>query len=219
MQITPQFLFFIEVLIFMSVIFMHISKKNSSLVVLYAAQSIFVAGMLMLLSLKDSNWQLMAVALVMFAIKVIVAPRFFSNLIKKYQLKFSVSSYLNMPMTLVGLIIFTGITHTRFFEPVASIVPAASGNTLLLSVAVILISLFLIVNKRGALSQMIGILSLENGIVSFASVAGLEQTPILQLGIIFDIFIWVVIATVFASMIYSQFGTLDVTKMKHLKED
>lgn len=219
MQITPQFLFFIEVLIFMSVIFLHISRKGSFSVMLYAFQSILIAAMLMSLALADSNWQLLLIAVIMFLAKVVIAPRFFLNLIKRYQLKFSVSNYLNMPMTLVGVLVLTGVTHTRFFEPIAAAIPAANGDALLLSVAVIMISLFLIVNRRGALSQMIGILSLENGVVSFASIAGLERTPILQLGIIFDILVWIIIATVFASMIYAQFGTLDVTKMQHLKED
>jgi len=74
-------------------------------------------------------------------------------------------------------------------------------NLLLLSVATIMISLFLIINRKGALSQMLGILSLENGIVSFALFAGLEQNPGLQLGITFNILIWIIIATVFISMI------------------
>jgi len=65
---------------------------------------------------------------------------------------------------------------------------------------------------------MLGILSLENGIVSFALFAGLEQNPGLQLGITFDVLIWIIIASVFISMIYRQFGSLDVTTMKKLTE-
>lgn len=219
MHLNTQILFSIEALIFMSVIFMHISRKNSSVIMLYAFQSAIIAVLLFLLALNDSNWQLFTVAVAMFIMKVAVAPVFFFNLIKKYQLKFSVSNYLNMPLTLVGLTILTAMAHTSFFQPVATLVIAEKGETLLLAVAVILISLFLIVNRRGAFSQMVGILSLENGIVSFASIAGLEQTPGMQLGIIFDISVWIIIATVFISMIYNQFGTLDVTQMKHLKEE
>jgi len=46
----------------------------------------------------------------------------------------------------------------------------------------------------------------------------LEQSPTLQLGIIFDIAVWIVISTVFTSMIYQHFGSLDVTEMKSLKD-
>jgi len=68
------------------------------------------------------------------------------------------------------------------------------------------------------LSQIIGILSLENTIVAFTIFAGLEQSASLQIGIIFDIFVWLIIATVFVSMIYKHFGSLDVTSMKTLKD-
>jgi hydrogenase-4 component E len=60
---------------------------------------------------------------------------------------------------------------------------------------------------------------LENAIVSFATLAGLEQSPGLQIGIMFDIGVWIMIATIFVSMIYRQFGSLDVASMQHLKEE
>lgn len=66
---------------------------------------------------------------------------------------------------------------------------------------------------------MVGVLSLENSIVLFAAVAGLESTAGPQIGILFDISVWVIIATVFASMMYTHFGSLNVSKMNSLKED
>ena len=127
------------------------------------------------------------------------------------------STYLNTPITVLIIAALVAFTQTDVFRPLAQL--AADGsNLLLLSVATIMISLFLIINRKGALSQMLGILSLENGIVSFALFAGLEQNPGLQLGITFNILIWIIIATVFISMIYRQFGSLDVTTMKKLTE-
>jgi hydrogenase-4 component E len=128
-----------------------------------------------------------------------------------------VSNYINTPLTLIIVAALTAIAHSSLFTPLVNIVP---GNQELLSLALsaIFISLFLIVNRKGALSQIVGVLSLENSIVAFAFFAGLEQAPSLQLGIIFDISAWVVIATVFMSMIYKHFGSLDVTEMKSLKD-
>lgn len=211
-----QFLFFIEVLIFTCVIFMHLSKKRMSLVLLYTAQSA-ITTFLLFLSLKDFSISLLMVALLIFIVKVIVAPYFFSRLIEKKQLYFSTSSYLNVPLTLLVLIILTAIAHSHFSKSLVFF-SASNENPLLLAISTILISLFLIINQRSALSQMIGILSLENGIVSFAALAGLEQTPGLQLGVTFDILVWIIIASVFTSMVYKKFGSLDVTVMKHLKE-
>lgn len=215
---TAQLLFFLEVLIFSSVIFMHLSRKNSSVISLYLLQSTIIAILLFGSSLKEASSSLFLVALAIFAVKVVIAPYFFHRLIKKHQLKFSASTYLNGPLTLIVLAILTGLTYSHFFHPLTILAPQ-NEHTLLLAVAMMLISIFLIINRKGALSQMIGVLSLENAIVSFAYFAGLEQTPGLQLGIIFDMLVWVIIATVFASMVYKQHGSLDVTTMTHLKEE
>jgi len=158
----------------------------------------------------------LAVTMLITAVKIIIAPGFFLRLIKKNELKFSASSYLNMPMTLIAITIITAIARSRFFHPLTVINPT-NESTLLISIAAMLISLFMIINRKGALSQMIGVLSLENSIVSFAFTAGLEQKPGLELGITFDIFVWIIIATVFVSMVYKKFKTLDVTEMSRLK--
>lgn len=218
MSDAVQILFFLEALLFLSVIFMHLSKKNSSVIYLYAAQSLVVAGLMLSSFFADPTLVLLIAVLAVFAVKVLIAPYFFTKLIKDHQLTFSASTYLNTPMTLIVLAMLTVFTYSRFFDPLASL-SKPHTDTLLLAIAMVLASIFLIINRKGALSQMVGILSLENAIVSFAFLAGLEQSPGLQLGIMFDIALWVVVATVFASMVYRQFGSLDVTIMKHLNEE
>jgi len=219
MATSPNnFIFFLEAVIFASVIFMHLSKKSSMVVSSYVVQSLALVMLLVSFALKEASWMLLLAIAVIFLVKVLVAPRFFFGLVKKHQLKFSVSTYLNSPATLIVLALLTGVTYSQLFAPL-TILSQNEGKTLLLAVATMFISIFLIINRRGALSQMIGILSLENGIVSFATLAGLEQTPGLQIGIMFDILVWIIIASVFASMLYRQFGSLDVASMSHLKEE
>ncbi|OGY88067.1 MAG: hypothetical protein A2458_04510 [Candidatus Kerfeldbacteria bacterium RIFOXYC2_FULL_38_9] len=215
---SSQIFFFLEVLIFASVIFMHLSEKNYSVVFLYALQSFIVTVFLFIAVVENFSWMLFFAALAAFAVKVVMAPYFFRRLILKHQLRFNVNTYLKKPLALVVVAILTALTYSHFFAPLTQLAPQNS-NAILLAIAMMLTSLFLIINRQGALSQMVGVLSLENAIVSFAFLAGLEESPSSQLGIMFDIAIWVVIATVFAGMVYKQFGSLNVTAMKHLKEE
>jgi hydrogenase-4 component E len=215
--IAPQVLLFLEIVIFASAVFLHLTKKNSSAVRLYIAQSSAISLLLLLPAIEESSPLLVIAIIATITVKLFIAPYFFFGLIKKHRLKYSVSTYLNTPITVLIIAALVAFTRTDVFQPLAQL--ATEGrNLLLLSVATIMISLFLIINRKGALSQMLGILSLENGIVSFALFAGLEQNPGLQLGITFNILIWIIIATVFISMIYRQFGSLDVTTMKKLTE-
>ena len=210
--------FVLEMLIFGSVFLMHLMKKNRPLVWLYAAQSAVVVFLLYGSSLASFSVLLFVGALATFAVKIIFAPYFFQRLIARHQLTFSASTYLNLPITLVVIAALTALAYAPTFAPFAALAPA-EGSALLLAFATMLLALFLIVNRKGAISQMLGILSLENAIVSFAFLAGIEQTVPVELIILFDIAVWVAIASVFASMVYTRFGTLDVTSLAHLTEE
>lgn len=216
--ITPQILFFLEVLLYLTVVLMHLAKKNSAVILLYAVQSFIIFFFLLKTTIDDFSYLSLVVALGIFAVKVVLAPYFFRNMIEKNHFKFSVSTYLNTPLTFVVLAVLTAITNSHFFQPLTIIAPE-NANAILLALAMVFISIFLLINRRGALSQVVGVLSLENAIVSLAFLAGLEQSPVIQLGIIFVIIIWLIIAFSFTSMIYKQFNSLDVSKMKHLKEE
>lgn len=211
---NPQFLLGI---IFLTIVFLHSAKKNFGAVIAYGLQSsvivIFIAGSFF----ETGQASFLFIGFLILLVKVIIAPIFFTRLIKQHKLTYSVSTYLNMPLTLIVIAVITAAAYSQKFAPLTGIA-SANQPLLKLALAAIFLSLFLIINRKGALSQIIGILSLENSIVAFAVFAGLEQSSSLQIGILFDIFIWLIIATVFISMIYKHFGSLDVTAMKHLKD-
>lgn len=208
---------FLLEIIFVTILFLHVAKKNYEAVIAYGMQSLVIVLILFNSFLKTGSIFLFIAILLLLVVKVILAPIFFVKLIKKHEVIFSASTYFNMPITLIFIVVLTFIAHSQKFAPLTGIIPA---NQVLLSFALssMFLSLFLIINRRGSLSQVIGILSFENSIVAFAIFAGLEQSAMLQMGIIFDIFVWVIIATVFISMIYQHFGSLDVTSMRHLKD-
>ena len=208
---------FLVGIVFLTIVFLHLVKKNYGAVLAYNMQSLAIVVILFNSFLETGRISLLFITLLAFVVKVVLAPLFFVRMIKKNGLRFSVSTYLNTPLTLIVIAAITAIAHSSKLAPLADIVPA---NHALLSLALsaMLLSLVLIINRKGALSQIIGILSFENSIIVFAVFAGLEQSPSLQAGILFDLFVWIVIATVFMSMIYRHFGSLDVTSMRHLKD-
>lgn len=207
----------LETVLFVSVVFMHLVKKNTTAIWLYIGQSVAVTALFALSSLGKFSILLLLAMGSTIVVKVIIAPYYFFGLIERHRLKFSVSTYLSMPLTLVVIAALTAMAQTDFLKAFSTL-SSSSPALLLLAFSAILISIFLIINRKGALSQMLGILSLENGIVSFAVLSGLEQSPSLQLGITFNILIWVMLATVLSSKIFGHFGSLDVTAMKKLTE-
>lgn len=203
-------------LLCLSTIGLHVAKKNNNEVVLYGLQSFAVVMLLVAALLQDGSLALLLIAAVTLCVKVIFAPIFFSKLIKRHKIKFESYAYANVPETLFVLTALFLLINTQLFAPLISIA-GDSREYLILALWLIFASVLLMANRKGALSQATGVLSLENSIVVFGIFAGLEQSVALQMGIIFDVFVWLVIAMVMMSMVYKHTGSLDVTKMKDLR--
>ncbi|MCX6800234.1 MAG: hypothetical protein NT091_03765, partial [Candidatus Falkowbacteria bacterium] len=180
--ILPQIILLMDVTVFLSVLLLHLSNKNKISVWLYAVQSIAIAILMLYYSIDNLSALLLLAILSTMMVKIIIAPYFFFRLIKKCDLKFSVKAYLNAPITLLVMAVLVLIVKTNFKEMLISF-NDSEKDLLLIALISILTSIFLIINRKGALSQMIGVLSLENSIVLFAIFSGLEQKPSLQLGI------------------------------------
>lgn len=208
----------LDLIAFLATIALHLVKTNRNLIRLYLVQSLMVAGFLFWIGLVEDDRSLIIVALLTLGIKTVVAPIFFSRLIRQYGARFTVNNYLSTPLTLVVLMALVFFSYSPVFGPLGMLMPEGPG-LLPVNLAIILMSIFMLINRRGAFSQMVGILSLENGILLLASFVGIRQSVALEMGIIFDIVIWMIIAQVFIAMMYRQFGSLNVTQMKHLIEE
>ncbi len=211
------FYHFLPAMIYLCTIFFHIARKNVAIAVMYGVQSLAISLILVGLFFETGSFSMLVSAFLVFVIKVVLAPRFFIKSIRKHNLQFSASTYMNAPITVVIISFLTTFAFSDFFKPLTTLV-VEHDKSLALSLAVLFISFLLIINRKGVLSQMIGILSLENGVLCFAILAGLEQSIILQIGVMFDIIVWLIIAMIFLSMIYTHFHTHDVTKMRSLHE-
>src|SRR3989344_3897871 len=144
---------------FLTIVFLHVSKKHLAAIWAYAIQSLAIVALLLNSFFETLNPPLLAVALLVLMVKVVLAPGFFSRLVKKNELIFSASTYLSTPVTLIILATLVAIAHSDIFKPLSSIV-AGHQSLLSLSLSMIFLSLLLIINRKSALSQIIGILSL-----------------------------------------------------------
>jgi hydrogenase-4 component E len=208
---------FLAMTIFLTTIFFHIIRRNSYTASAYAVQSLAVVLLLFRSFLATGSLSMLLTVILVLAIKVFLALHLFSNFVKKYKPGVSATAYLNLPLTLIVVAALSAFAHSRVFAPLAAIVPE-NAALLSLGIAGMLISLLLMVNRKGILSQIIGVLSLENSIVVFGLFAGLEQSAILQIGIMFNILVWLIITSIFSSMIYRHFGALETAEMTSLKE-
>lgn len=210
--------FFLDLVAFVAAILMHLTRQNKHLIRLYAFQSAAVGLLLSSVGLAQGEWSLVLVGALTFFIKAVAVPVFFSRLLRRFGAQVSASSYLSTPLTLAVLMGLVMFSYSRVFLPLLALLPEALGS-LSFNLAIIFASVFLMINRKGAFTQMIGVLSLENGIVLLASFIGIQQPLALEMGIIFDITVWIAIGSAFIGMIHRQFGSLDTGELRHLTEE
>ena len=215
--VAPQIILILTIILFLSTVFLHLVHKNTSAILLYVLQSSVIAFLLTFSLAEHFVWMSLIALLATIAAKIVLAPYFLSTFVNSHHLRFSSTTYLNNPLTLIIIALFVALSFSRIFAPLATLAPT-NPTIVLITIASFLTSFFLLINRKGAISQILGILSIENSIVAFALFTHLEQSPALELGITFNIFIWISIATIFVSLLYRQFGSLDVSSMKQLSE-
>ena len=72
-----------------------------------------------------------------------------------------------------------------------------------------LLSFLMMITRRKAIPQVIGFLSMENGLFFAATSATYGMPMVVELGIAFDLVLLTAVAAVFQSRILAAFGTID----------
>ena len=90
-------------------------------------------------------------------------------------------------------------------------------NTLAVAISVFLIGFFMMLNRRKALTQVLALLSLENGIFLAAICLTYGMPLIVELGVFFDVLVAVLVLGILVYRIRETFESMDVSKMRRLQ--
>jgi hydrogenase-4 component E len=102
--------------------------------------------------------------------------------------------------------------------PIVQLAETSTRNTIAISQAVVLLGMLLMVVRKKAIAQVIGFMSIENGLF-FAAVASTYGMPmVVELGIAFDVLVAAVLFGVFFFQMRSSIDSLDVDRLNRLRE-
>ena len=83
--------------------------------------------------------------------------------------------------------------------------------------AVFLIGFFMMLNRRKALTQVLALLTLENGVFLAAICLTYGMPLIVELGIFFDVLVAVLVLGILVFRIRESFESMDVSKLRRLR--
>ena len=92
------------------------------------------------------------------------------------------------------------------------------SNTLAVAVALLLTGFFLMINRRTALTQVLALLTMENGVMLAAIALTTYGMPlVVEIGIFFDVVVAVMVLGILVFRIRETFASMDVSKLNELK--
>jgi hydrogenase-4 component E len=183
---------------------------------MFAVQSAVLSVLAAVVAWFGNSLELLGVAVVLAVVKVVIIPKVFNRAIAKIGIQRSVAPYLGTSATL-GVCAVLVIFAFYVMAPVtaANRLPTADGIPL--AFAAVLIGLFTTVNRKRALTQILGFLMLENGIFLIALLASYGIPLIVEMGVFLDVLVAVLILEVFIYRIKENFDSIEVKFMGVLK--
>jgi hydrogenase-4 component E len=178
-------------------------------------QTAMLSGICVLLSVAEAQNQLLILALVVFLIKAVGIPVFLERSAKRMAIERDNGAGISPTLALmVGCgLLFLGYFLTPKFAVPAMMNQASEGMAL----ALILISMLLMITRRLAISQVIGFLTMENGIFLYSLTQTRHMPMLVEMWIVFEALIGALIAGVFIFRINRSFEHIDVTDMRRLR--
>src|SRR5512140_1232986 len=201
--------------LFMTLLLMAAAKRISTCIALFAVQCAVITAQILAIAYVHRSGEALAVALLVFLVKVVAIPYALLWIIKEIK---TVREVMASTSAAQSVFITAGLILLSFFavQPYARTL-RVDENMLAASIALVLTGAFLMVSRKKALMQVVGLLVLENGIFLAALITTFGMPLIIEIGIFFDVLMGVFLMGLFVFRIRDTFDHLDVSKLRKLR--
>jgi hydrogenase-4 component E len=161
------------------------------------------------------------VALLTFVLKALLLPTVLERLVTRIEIRQEIEPFVNVPVSVLlsGLLtLLAYVVAARFQRPETYAGAARLGhNTLAVAIALFLIGFFMMVNRRKALTQVLALLCLENGLFLAAISLTYGMPLIVEVGIFFDVLVATLLLAILIYRIRESFDSMDVSRLSRLR--
>ena len=203
------------VFLFMTVLLIAAAKRTSTCIGLFSVQSLIITAQIIAMSRMHHSVEGFVIAIMVLVVKVIAIPYALYRIVEKVKAPRDISSSTTSSQS---VFIAAGLILLSFFA-VRPYVGVLGGDQAMLAAAVALIMTggFLMISRKKALMQVVGLLVLDNGIFLAALTTTFGMPLIIEIGIVFDLLMGVFLMGLFVFRIRDTFDHLDVSKLRKLR--
>ncbi|MCH7843827.1 MAG: hydrogenase [Chloroflexi bacterium] len=206
---------FLVFVVLTNLILLGSSRLRATIWVL-ASQGVAVGFLSLVVAEDGLTLLLILIAAVNVSLKGFVIPKLLLRSLRSANVRHEVEPFVGFSASVIlGVLALIGsmwLTSGLSFHKGPS---TSLGLPVCLST--ILIGLLLIVSRRQALMQVVGYLTMENGIYGLGLMVVGEQPLVVELGVLLDVFVAVFVMGIAMFHISQEFDHIDVHKMNELK--
>ena len=186
---------------------------------LFAIQSFLLGLVAFMVVIGYGETHILIAAILTIAVKAVIIPAALRKIIERIKIHKEIDFNINITTSLLIcalLVILADSVGRPILEaqrlsglPVSRVLPA--------SIAMIMIGMFIMIARKQAVSQIIGLLTMENGLFLSGLSITYGMPLIVEIGIFFDIFVAVLILGVFVFRINQTFDSINIDTIRRLR--
>jgi hydrogenase-4 component E len=183
---------------------------------LFALQSLLLAAIATVVAVAYGAWHVLVIAILTFVGKVVFLPWLLTRLVRRIKIEQEINPFVNMPasMLICGALTVLSTVVARPFTSLSRL----GSNTLAVAIALLLTGFFLMINRRKALTQVLALLTTENGVMLAAIALTTYGIPlVVEIGVFLDVIVVVMVLGILVFRIRESFASMDVSKLNELK--
>jgi hydrogenase-4 component E len=183
---------------------------------LFAMQSLLLAGIAGIVAWHNKALDVYLVAALTLMGKVVFLPWLLDRQVRKIRIVQEIEPLLNAPLSMLvcGGLTLLGYLVARPFTSLEKL----GNNTLAIAITLLLTGFFLMFNRRKAITQVLALLTIENGVMLAAVALTSYGMPlVVELGIFFDVMVAVMVLGILVYRIRESFDSMDTSKLSQLK--
>ena len=144
--------------------------------------------------------------------KAIVIPVALRRIAVRFQIHRTVETVLGIGLTMIAGVCLVGLAIVLVL-PLTRQSMLMTRDDLALALSIVLIGLLMMITRRNALTQVVGFMSLENGLI-LAAVGVVGMRLVVEMSVAFSVMVAFIIFGIFFFHIRDRFDTLDLQSLE-----
>lgn len=193
------------------------SSQLKTCIKIVAVQAVILAVLPIIIEQGNVTLHLAIMACVSGAIKGVLLPWLLLRAMREAHIRREVDPIVGYA---VSLLCGIGLFGLAFWFSQRLPIPGGVENSLLLPLAIftLIAGLFMIIARGKAISQVVGYLMMENGIVSFGLAFAHREPLLVEMGMLLDVFAAVFVMGIAIFHINREFDSIDTEMLTLLKD-